>query len=64
MVIGEGGKRIKEIGIGARATLEKHFGKKVFLDLNVSVQEGWTSDERLVAELAHLTELESDSPRP
>lgn len=57
MIIGERGTRIKEIGTESRLSLERHFGKKVFLELNVGVQEGWVSDQKLLAELAHLQEL-------
>lgn len=54
IVLGKGGSRIKQIGTEARMSLEKHLGRKVFLDLGVRVAEGWTDNERLVAELAHL----------
>lgn len=54
ILLGKGGAQIKAIGMYARASLEKHFDKKVFLDLQVSVAEGWTSDQRLIAELANL----------
>ncbi len=56
IVVGEGGRQIKAIGTFAREALEKHFGQKVFLDLQVGVAAGWTSDARLMAELTHLTE--------
>ncbi len=35
MVIGKGGRMIKEIGTRARQEMEEKFGKKVFLDLSV-----------------------------
>ncbi len=60
MIIGEKGKRIKEIGTEARMSLEKHFRKKVFLELNVTVSIGWVSDQKLIAELAHIQELPID----
>lgn len=37
MLIGAGGRKIKEIGSAARKELEQFFGKKVFLDLDVIV---------------------------
>ena len=58
IVVGKGGSRIKEIGAAARQSLEQHFGKKVYLDLGVSVAEGWLDDQRLIAELAHMSEVE------
>lgn len=51
MVIGKHGSRIKEIGTNARASLEKHFNKKVFLDLFVRVEENWIDNEQLVTNL-------------
>lgn len=44
MVIGAGGKKIKEIGSNARAEIEDLIGEKVFLELRVKVMEGWTSE--------------------
>ena len=45
IVIGKGGKRIKEIGQKARASIEKLLNKHVFLELFVKVQEDWRNDE-------------------
>ncbi len=44
IVIGKGGTRIKAIGIGARAELERFFGRKVFLETFVRVQDKWSED--------------------
>jgi GTP-binding protein Era len=41
MVIGKGGLKLKEIGTAARQGLERFLGKKVFLELNVKVDEKW-----------------------
>jgi GTP-binding protein Era len=41
IVIGERGRMIKKISTGARRMLEDFFGKKVFLELRVSVKESW-----------------------
>lgn len=41
MLIGQGGKKIKEIGSAARKELEVALNKKVFLDLAVLVDETW-----------------------
>jgi GTP-binding protein Era len=57
MVVGKAGSRIRELGAASRESLERHLGKKVFLDLSVSVAEGWIDDARLIAELAHIQEL-------
>ncbi|MBU4421708.1 GTPase Era [Candidatus Parcubacteria bacterium] len=41
MIIGHGGRKIKEIGTSARNDLEKILGGKVFLDLEVEVDPRW-----------------------
>ncbi len=41
MLIGQGGKKIKEIGSAARRELEVAMNRKVFLDLAVLVDEEW-----------------------
>jgi GTP-binding protein Era len=56
IILGKGGSRIKSIGTGARESLEQHFDQKVFLDLNVGVAEGWIDDQRLIAELANISD--------
>jgi GTP-binding protein Era len=48
MVIGKGGAMVREVGSSARYDLERMFGTKVFLDLDVKVEKDWqTSDEML-----------------
>ncbi len=41
MIIGKGGRAIKEIGIAARKELEQATNKKVFLELEVEVDKHW-----------------------
>ncbi|HYR29324.1 MAG TPA: GTPase Era, partial [Thermoanaerobaculia bacterium] len=53
IVIGKQGSMIKRIGTEARQELESILGTKVFLDLHVSVHEGWREDERFLGELEH-----------
>lgn len=45
IVIGAGGKRIKEIGSQARQDIEKLLGKHVFLELQVKVDPDWRNEE-------------------
>jgi len=45
MIIGVGGKKIKEIGYNARKELELMSGRKVFLDLTVTVDTHWMEGE-------------------
>jgi GTP-binding protein Era len=42
IVIGKGGSRLKEIGTGARREMERLLGAKVFLQLHVRIEPGWT----------------------
>jgi GTP-binding protein Era len=45
IVIGEGGKMIKNIGSTARQEIEAMSGRKVFLRLRVKVKKNWRNDE-------------------
>lgn len=51
ILVGEHGSRIKAIGQAARSDIEKLLHRKVFLELFVRVQTGWTKDE------SHLKEF-------
>lgn len=51
IIVGRQGAMIKKIGSEARAELETILGARVFLDLHVSVHEGWREDERFLGEL-------------
>lgn len=54
IVIGKGASMIKEIGTQARKSMEKAFGRKLFLELHVSVQEGWEKNPRLMKEFGYV----------
>jgi len=51
ILIGKGGKMVREIGTAARRELEKELGAQVFLDLKVRVREHWRRDESLLDRL-------------
>ena len=51
MMIGAGGQQLKEIGTAARIELEEILGRKVFLEMRVRVERGWTSDPRKLKEM-------------
>jgi GTPase len=51
ILIGKGGRMIREIGTAARKELERELGAKVFLDLHVRVRERWRRDESLLDRL-------------
>lgn len=51
MVIGKGGTVVRDVGSEARVDLEKLFGTKVFLDLNVKVEKDWQTKDELLDRL-------------
>lgn len=50
ILIGAGGRTLKEIGTAARLELEELLDSKVFLQMHVSVDRDWTNDPRKLAE--------------
>lgn len=50
IVVGAGGRMIKEIGTRARTDMEAMLGKKVFLELFVKVVQGWSGDPKRLNE--------------
>ncbi|MFI5122878.1 MAG: GTPase Era [Vicinamibacteria bacterium] len=51
ILIGKGGRMIRDIGTAARKELERELGSKIFLDLTVRVREQWRRDEGLLDRL-------------
>ncbi len=51
MVIGKGGSLVRVVGTEARVDLEKLFGTKVFLELNVKVEKDWQRNDDLLDRL-------------
>ncbi len=51
IVIGRGGRMIKEIGTAARRELEARLGIRIYLGLRVKVHPRWREDARLLAEM-------------
>ncbi len=48
ILIGKGGRALKEVSSFARADMEKFLGKKVFLTTYVKVEENWRDSLRLI----------------
>ena len=46
IVIGSGGKRIKQIGLKAREDIEKLLHQHVYLELSVKVESDWRNDDK------------------
>ena len=51
ILIGAGGRMIKQIGVAARRTIERELDTKVHLELSVRVRRHWRADERLLDRL-------------
>ena len=51
ILIGGGGRKVKEVGTAARRELERELGARVHLDLKVRVRERWRRDEDLLDRL-------------
>ena len=51
IIIGKGGEKLKAIGSQARQELMELFGRKIYLDLIVSVRDNWSNDPRRLREL-------------
>jgi GTP-binding protein Era len=51
ILVGAGGKMIRQIGTAARKELERELGTRVHLDLVVRVRRGWRADEALLDRL-------------
>ncbi|WP_243091199.1 GTPase Era [Thermus neutrinimicus] len=57
IVIGEGGRKIKEIGQAARKQLEVFLNRQVYLDLEVKVYPDWRKDPEALRELGYRSPI-------
>jgi GTP-binding protein Era len=51
ILVGKGGRMVRDVGTAARKEMEALLGRKVFLDLRVRVRRGWRQDESLLDRL-------------
>ena len=51
IVLGKGGRTIKQIGIEARRDVERLLGTRIYLDLKVKVSPGWRNDRKFLERL-------------
>jgi GTPase len=51
IIVGKGGRMIKEIGTRARQDIEPLIGNKVFLDLRVKVEKDWSKNPEFIKRL-------------
>lgn len=56
IIIGRGGKMLKEIGTRARVDLENTLGKQIYLELYVKTIENWRDKERYLKEFGIIDE--------
>ncbi len=58
ILVGKGGEMIKRIGIEARRDLERMFGCRVFLGLDVKVKPHWREDAREIRRFGYAADDE------
>jgi GTPase len=51
ILIGKGGRMVRDVGTSARAEIEALEGRQVHLDLSIRVRRGWRKDEALLDRL-------------
>jgi len=54
MIIGQKGKKIKEVGVVARKLLESFSGKKIYLELYVKTIPNWTKNKKMLEEIGYI----------
>lgn len=54
IIIGQGGKKLKHVGIAARKDIEAFFGKKVFLELFVKIEPDWRNRDSKLREFGYI----------
>lgn len=53
IVVGKGGAMVRNVGRAARIEIERFLGCRVFLELFVRVQGGWTESDRMLQEFGY-----------
>ncbi|MGH2990317.1 MAG: KH domain-containing protein, partial [Solirubrobacterales bacterium] len=51
ILVGRGGKMVRDVGAAARRELERELGARVYLELRVKVRRRWRRDEALLDRL-------------
>ncbi|MGJ5913299.1 KH domain-containing protein, partial [Staphylococcus equorum] len=54
IVIGKGGKKLKEVGKRARRDIEMLLGSKVYLELWVKVQRDWRNKVNFIRQIGYV----------
>lgn len=53
IMIGRGGKKVRDIGKASRLELEEVFGKRIFLELFIRVEKNWSRDPKALRKLGY-----------
>jgi GTP-binding protein Era len=64
IVIGEGGKMLKQIGSAARKEIEEMGGRPVFLELRVKVLKDWRNNEEALRRLGYKIDTKKKKRAP
>ncbi|MCQ2224853.1 MAG: GTPase Era [Paludibacteraceae bacterium] len=56
IIIGQGGKMLKKVGMEARKDIEAFFEKKVFLELFVKVEKDWRNKDKVLKDFGYQPE--------
>lgn len=56
IIIGQGGKMLKKVGMEARKDIETFFDKKVFLELFVKVEKDWRNKDKVLKNFGYQPE--------
>ena len=51
ILVGKGGRMVRDVGAGARREMEALLGRHIFLELSVRVRKGWRRDDALLDRL-------------
>ncbi|MCK5677140.1 MAG: KH domain-containing protein, partial [Flavobacteriaceae bacterium] len=54
MIVGQKGEGIRRVGKLARKQMEIFSGKRIFLDLHVSVKKGWSKNRDSLEEFGYI----------
>jgi len=53
ILIGKGGRTLRQIGADARHEIERVLGKHAYLELQVKVRKNWREDERELRQMGY-----------
>ena len=60
IIIGKGGKMLKEIGVRARRDIEAMLGDKIYLELWVKVQKDWRDKQSYLQDYGYAKKITID----